>query len=277
MKKYNICLELHNTYIFTSTYMTIIMLYDLLWYYYNALWYGTNCLTYTQFMKKTGFDDNTVFCKILNKDLNHFGFQYVIGENIDDVKFDPSKSCRRGGLYFTTTDNIADFLTYGIYFAKIKLCKDAIFYIDPEGKKYKTNKFIIENYGLFKPHHFKMIPNLYKILQANNEMYQSHEMLLCAVKQSFRAFKHVRKDLQTRKMCLCAVNQSFTAFRHVRQDLQTQKMCMHAVYQSFEAFKHVRKDLQTLDMCLCAVKQSTTVFAHIRKDLQNKKIRSLCQ
>jgi hypothetical protein len=49
-------------------------------------------------------------------------------------------------LYFTTSDFIHKFLTFGSNIAVIELCQDAEFYIDPEQDKYKTNKFIITEF-----------------------------------------------------------------------------------------------------------------------------------
>lgn len=98
-------------------------------------------LTYTEFIEKVG---NNEFVKCLNNELTHFGFLYKIGLNEDHIPFNPSGSCNSGGLYFTTNDNIKDFVSFGLNIGLIELCNAAQFYIDPEGKKFKTNKFIIK-------------------------------------------------------------------------------------------------------------------------------------
>jgi len=41
-------------------------------------------------------------------------------------------------------ENINEYLDFGLNIAIIELCEDAIFYIEPDGKKFKTNKFIIK-------------------------------------------------------------------------------------------------------------------------------------
>ena len=105
-------------------------------------------LTYHQFQNKIGRE--TTFYKFLNKNRNHYDFQYKLGVNIDTNEFNPRGSCQGGGLYFTDNENVMQFRGYGDSIACITLLKDAQFYIDPEGNKYKTDKFridaIVENY-----------------------------------------------------------------------------------------------------------------------------------
>ena len=98
-------------------------------------------LTYTQFIEKVGKQQ---FRKCLNNELKHFNFQYKIGLNEDTIPFNPFGSCELGGLYFTTKEHINEFLEYGLNVALLELCEDAVFYIEPCGTKFKTNKFIIK-------------------------------------------------------------------------------------------------------------------------------------
>ena len=105
-------------------------------------------LNYDQFMDKIG--KKTTFYKFLNRNKNHYDFQYKLGINIDTNEFNPHGSCQGGGLYFADNESIMQFRGYGDSIACITLLKDAQFYIDPEGSKYKTDKFridaIVENY-----------------------------------------------------------------------------------------------------------------------------------
>lgn len=101
-------------------------------------------LTYEQFIAKVG--DKNQFVKFINKNNNHFGFSYKIGLNQDTNKFNPTGSCRGGGLYFTNYQNAENWMHYGIILAPVILCKDAQYYIEPCGTKYKTDKFYIEEF-----------------------------------------------------------------------------------------------------------------------------------
>ena len=85
----------------------------------------------------------TVFYKILRSDLVHHGFKYQLGLNIDTQLFNPSGSCKSGGLYFTDIKNILDFLDYGEQIALIEVPDDSQIYT--ENDKFKADKFIIKN------------------------------------------------------------------------------------------------------------------------------------
>jgi hypothetical protein len=85
------------------------------------------------------------YYKFINNDLLHNNFQYQKGLNIDTINFLPKGSCQPGGLYFTSKKYLHKFIDYGEHIAVIKLCNDAKFYIDPEGYKAKTDKFIIND------------------------------------------------------------------------------------------------------------------------------------
>jgi hypothetical protein len=122
-------------------------------------------LTYDQFIKKVG---KCEFRKCLNNELRHHKFQYKTGLNEDYLSFNPTGSCKSGGLYFTTAEYINKFLDFGLNIAIIELCTDAKFYIDPEGMKFKTNKFIIK----------EILP-------------QTKELCVLAVQQNGLALKHV--------------------------------------------------------------------------------------
>jgi hypothetical protein len=98
-------------------------------------------LTYEQFMNKVG---DKKFYKFINNTQVHHGFKYQKGLNIDTKKFLPEGSCMGGGLYFTDFENVDVWMHYGVYVAPIKLCEDALFYIEPCKTKYKTNKFIVD-------------------------------------------------------------------------------------------------------------------------------------
>ena len=76
-------------------------------------------LTYTQFIEKVG---NQQFRKCLNNELKHFDFHYKIGLNEDIIPFNPSGSCKLGGLYFTTNEHISKFWTKYSDFRVMQRC-----------------------------------------------------------------------------------------------------------------------------------------------------------
>ena len=50
------------------------------------------------------------YYKLTVKDENHHGFVYQDGLNVDTVAFDKTGSCCAGGLYFSDSENITQFL-----------------------------------------------------------------------------------------------------------------------------------------------------------------------
>ncbi len=168
-------------------------------------------MNYDQFIEKVGNDKQ--FMKILRNDMTHYNFTYKEGLNEDILPFNPSGSCEPGGLYFTTIDHIHEFFDCGDHIAFITLCPDAVFYIDPEGNKFKTDKFNIDKIMLFSD-----CDNYYEICcnaVTHNGMFlhyvsykhRTHDICLIAIKQDFRALEYVLKEHKTLELCTLAVKE----------------------------------------------------------------------
>jgi len=84
------------------------------------------------------------FYKILNEEENHNGLQYKTGLNIDPLPFNPSGTCRSGGMYYAQKD-ILVFLYIGPWIREVTLCPNSNIYKDPGygAEKWKTDKFIL--------------------------------------------------------------------------------------------------------------------------------------
>ncbi len=57
------------------------------------------------------------YVKVLRSDLTHNDYKYKVGLNKDKLPFNPTGSCKPGGLYFTTFANVMNFLDYGTLIA----------------------------------------------------------------------------------------------------------------------------------------------------------------
>ena len=55
----------------------------------------------------------TFYYKITNEAENHYGYQYKDGLNVLEEPFNEKPVCRKGGLYFTTSEFIHLFENYG--------------------------------------------------------------------------------------------------------------------------------------------------------------------
>lgn len=81
------------------------------------------------------------FYKFIKSDMKHYQFTYKLGLNVDTVPFNPTSTCKAGGLYFTNFANLANFQMYGSQIGIIEIPDDAQVYI--EENKFKSNKFIL--------------------------------------------------------------------------------------------------------------------------------------
>ena len=83
------------------------------------------------------------FYKFLNKELNHYGFQYDMGLNVDTETFNPTGECRPGGIYFSSIQHLLRYYSHGSVIGIIEVPDDAKVYI--EAKKFKADMIIIKN------------------------------------------------------------------------------------------------------------------------------------
>lgn len=187
------------------------------------------------------------YYKILNEQLNHHGFQYSLGLNVDFNEFNPSGSCHKGGLYFTTKENLFKFFDFGIYIAEIEIPDDAQIYEDPNGDKYKADKIIIKSIKLRDGMLLRYVKN------------KTPQICLEAVQLDGEALQFVEN--QTLEICLAAIRQNCHAIRFVKH--QTHELCMEAVKQNGYTLKHVQN--QTIEICWEAIRQTIYAIGYAKK------------
>src|SRR5579872_6702491 len=85
------------------------------------------------------------FVKLTNSYENHNGFQFTDGLNVDTNIFNPSGSCRKGGIYFTDIEEAGRWIMYGgstmRYMRQVLVPDNAKVYI--EENKFKADKIIL--------------------------------------------------------------------------------------------------------------------------------------
>jgi hypothetical protein len=84
-----------------------------------------------------------MYVKVLSNDLKHKGFQYKEGLNIDTIPFNPTGTCKPGGLYFTAMENVFNYLHYGSKIADVEIPSNAKVYF--ENNKWKADKIILRD------------------------------------------------------------------------------------------------------------------------------------
>lgn len=205
------------------------------------------------------------YYKVLNKDLNHNGFQYNTGLNVDRVPFNPTGTCKPGGLYFTTKDIISEFLSYGVYIAEITIPEDAQIYADPHGDKWKASKIFIhkitpiEDMPWWSDPIFCMKAVTRNGLALKYVKNQTPELCMIAVQQNGNALEYVND--QTYDLCLAAINQKPSAIIFVIH--QTYELCLLAVQQDGDAIVCIKN--VTDELCKVALNQDGCVIRWLKK------------
>lgn len=224
----------------------------------------------------------SMYFKILHSSLNHHGFQYKEGLNVDTVPFNPNGRGQPGGLYFATEENILDFDRFGTLIADVEIPKSAK--VHHEGNCAKANKIIIKNIrplvdyinetpesamravhhcGSMLKHIKKQTPELCLEAVKNygcalqHVKEQTHEICLEAVKQHGHALFYVKE--QTRKICSKAVKNHGMALRYVKE--QTPELCLRAVQNDGHALMYVKE--KTPEICLAAVKKNGSALLQV--------------
>jgi len=162
-----------------------------------------------------------VFYKILNDSLSHIGFTYKFGENIDTMSFDFNDG--RGGLHFTTLENLWIFRSFGNLVAKINIDDDDFVMCYEDDTEFKVHKLTI----------IEIIPFMDFI---NSDIVIS----LSCVKFDGLMLKYIQK--QTPEICLESILQNDRALYFIEEQIYID--CIEYVKQN--KMKSIEK--QTLDV-----------------------------
>jgi hypothetical protein len=97
------------------------------------------------------FSRHFSYFKITNQQEKHHDHQYFNGLNILKGSFAKVGSCCPGGFYYTDSDHIPEFFSYGTNLRRVSLpLNDPDLQIVPDNNKWRSNKIIFEEkYSLF--------------------------------------------------------------------------------------------------------------------------------
>jgi hypothetical protein len=206
------------------------------------------------------------FYKVLSPDMNNRGFQYKLGLNVLEEKFNTNDmECSDGGLYFCNLEDVVIWLSL---YTNPLICKVDI----PNNanviklqRKYKTDCIILSNpVGLFE---FMEMHNLeddvikyYK----NDKTWltyvrdQTIDMCMMAVLKNGLLLEYVHNQLST--ICLSAVRQNGNALQFVKN--QTEEICKIAIKNTSSALQFVKN--QTEEICLIAVTKNGNSLEYVQ-------------
>jgi hypothetical protein len=227
--------------------------------------------------------------KILSADLVHNNFKYCEGLNVDRIHFNPTGSCRAGGLYFTTFGDFIDFLEYGTLIADVKVPEGIEVYADPMGKKWKAPQIIITNIREIKDlpewndvefcrRALKRCVVSLKYIKPENYTHDGYEsILLLAVNYYPNALMYIPEEKCTRNVYLAAVRYYGGALQFIPNEKRTPEILLAAVRQNGNTLYLIPPEQQTYEICLAAVTQYGkalyAVCCRIRDSPQSEEIR----
>jgi hypothetical protein len=256
-------------------------------------------LSYYQFIKNiSAKDKDKTFIKFINYDKKHHNFTYKLGLNEDFLPFNPNGSCESGGLYFTNLQNADLWMHYGDILAYIKLCDDALYYIEPCQTKFKTNKFIITKFvDLSLENETNQTDEICKLAvkkncyALRNVIDQTDEIIKIAIRHNGSALQFIKNQSdalceyairerknglllefvqnQTNKICEIALRRDGYALIFVKN--QTDKICEMAVSNNGLSLEYVR--VQTDRICEMAVRENGIALQYVKN--KTKKIYDL--
>ena len=226
-------------------------------------------MNYTTFISSITqkYGSSPMFLKVLKENQEHYGLTYKLGINEDSLTFNPTGSCESGGLYFSINEYITKFCDLGTKIAIIKLMDDALFYIEPNDDKFKTNKFIIEKIYTFQEFYTEYQKIAIIGIKYNNEILQyvkeqTEELCKLAVQQNGDVLKYVK--VQTDELCKLAVQKNGLALQYVNK--QTNELCKLAVQQNGHALEYVKE--QTDELCKLAVQQNGFALQFVKEQTE---------
>src|SRR5579872_410359 len=231
--------------------------------------------------------------KLTNETENHNGFQFQDGVNVDNVPFNPSGQCSKGGIYFIDSTAINRWRSYSnvgkmIYIRNVSIPDDARVYIEEE--KFKTNKIIlgpkmiIENY-LEDPYYLEDPENLcfvkYKKSEYGsirpyidesliNEDILTKEICMIAVRRWYFALSHIPEHMRDIDICTEAFKQNIYALHYIPTDLKTKEICISALEKDHNLIKHIPEHLLTEDMYLRAILTNGESLKYVPNHMKDK-------
>lgn len=186
----------------------------------------------------------------------HHKFHYKTGLNKDNMEFNPSGSCKSGGIYFCDETELIKYLeSYEennfVWIREVEIPDDARVYVDH--LKYKTNQIILKKRMHLDDFRIKNITMMDLIVNARLLKFienQTEELCKIMMRTNPFALEFVRN--QTEEMCEIAIRIYPFVLKFVKN--QTDKLCKIAIIINPLALKCVKN--QTEELCRMAIMEN---------------------
>ena len=208
---------------------------------------------------------NTKFYKILTSNYQHHNFTYRHGLNIDYNIFNPTKSCSKGGLYFTELNKIPRWIYLdSFYIAKVTIPLEASIYVEKNSFKADQfildldNKVLVEDFYIWSDNTLCKLAVQYDGYLLRFVKNQTEEICKLALQKVPASLQYIKE--QTDEQCEFVIKKDGTVLQYIKN--QTDTLCKLAVIQNGIALYNVKN--QTSEICKLAVCQDGMVLRHVK-------------
>lgn len=192
------------------------------------------------------YGTNTRFYKLTNEQEIHNNLEYKTGVNIDILPFNPSKSCRPGGMYFFSEPNLFRFMRYvsqPYYMREVTFDELSLIYEDDDN--FKTNRFILGERVNWREY-FNSDPSL---------MYEAVKYNPCSI---------TYVDEQTEKLCLMAVSKDAFSIQYIKNP--SLEVVREAIKNNALVIANpnlnIKKEYLTEDLYIEAIRRDPTIICN---------------
>lgn len=255
---------------------------------------------------------NDFICvKLTNQVENHNLYQFCDGLNIDNVPFDPSGECSKGGIYFIEEQYIDYWTKYNDkrmeHVRDVIIPEDARVYV--ESTKFKTDKLILgpklsiilrrvmiklrkDPTLLFTIDHRQIqllkefcsslvkydrfmiirVPSCLRDENMYRQVMIDRETCLILVRRDGLILEHVPETMKDKEICMTALKGNYLALEHIPDSIKDREMYMIALHNNVNAFTFVPDDIKDKDMCVFVVEKDICQLENVPISLRDKEI-----
>lgn len=190
------------------------------------------------------------FYRIMYPDLRHYNFHWKLGENTDILPFMPFGNCERGGLYFTTGEQLLNFFCN--YTSAVKLLDHWLAEV-----KVAPDEQVWSEFGKWKAHRVTVL-SLTRIGDMD-------------LRSRIGLFSEIRDDADFDGLLESFVSRMAMGMSLIEPELETEHLVVTAIFYDSEALRYVAD--QTFEVCRFAVAMDADAVEFIRDRAMKRRVR----
>jgi hypothetical protein len=204
--------------------------------------------------------DDVPLVKLTNETCTHNKMNFVLGMNIDENKFDPSKACGPDGIYFCKLNDIHLWLDYStspmVYMWDAKIPDNARTVI--YSNKLKTSAIILSNQRLIVDYLAEKILNMIETEPTIETVFRYIDEIPAS---------SLPKNME--QIYLAILKRDPSLIQKVPETNRTYEICKYAAQHYDNAFQHIREHSMSYEILLECVKRDSNIYRTISPSLRS--------